>query len=99
MYGALVIHGWSEIVGSLAIIAIIITALGTMLGLVKPADALKYCVAIVGVAIVLVMLVSVLVGIWSSMSLWQKAIVVLLGFAVWWLRRERRQPRRKKEEE
>jgi hypothetical protein len=99
MYGALVIHGWSEIVGSLATIAIITTALGTMVGLVKPADALKYCVAIVGIAIVLVMLVSVLVGIWSSMSLWQKVIVALIGFAVWWLRRERRQPRKRKEED
>ena len=99
MYGAFVIHGWSEIVGSLATIAIIITALGTTVGLVKPADALKYCIAIVGIAIVLVMLVSVLVGIWASMSLWQKAIVVLLVFAVWWLRRERRHPRRTKEEE
>lgn len=46
----------------------------------KPADALKYCAAIVGIAIVLVMLVSVLVGIWSSMFLWQKAIVALIGF-------------------
>jgi hypothetical protein len=94
-----VVHGWSQIVGSLAVIAIIMTALGTMLGLVKPADALKYCGAIAGIAIVLVLLVSVLVGLWSSMSLWQKAIVALIGFAVWWLRRERRQPRKRKEEE
>jgi Ca2+/Na+ antiporter len=99
MYGTNVIHGWSQIVGSLAIIAIIITALGTILGLVKPVDALKYCGAIAGIAIVLVMLVSVLVGLWSSMSLWQKAIVALICFAVWWLRRERRQPRKRKEEE
>lgn len=99
MYGTFVIHGWSEIVGSLAIIAIIITALGTILGLVKPANALKYCGAIAGISIVLVLLVSVLVGLWSSMSLWQKAIVALFVFAVWWLRRERRQPRKRKDEE
>jgi hypothetical protein len=99
MEGTFVIHGWSQIVGSLATIAIIITALGTMLGLVKPADALKYCGAIAGIAIVLVLLVSVLVGLWSSMSLWQKAIVAVMGFTVWRLRKGRRQPRKKKEEE
>ena len=99
MYATNVIHGWSQIVGSFATIAIIITALGTMLCLVKPADALKYCGAIAGIAIVLVLLVSVLVGLWSSMSLWQKTIVAVIVFAVLWLRRERRQPRKRKEEE
>jgi drug/metabolite transporter superfamily protein YnfA len=99
MYGTSVIHGWSEIVESLAVMAIIMTALGTMLGLLKPADALKYYGAIAGIAIVLVLLVSVLVGLWSSMSLWQKAIIALIGIAVLWLRRERRQPRKRKDED
>ena len=99
MYATTLIHGWSEFVGSLAIIAIIVTGLGTILGLVKPADALKYCGAIAGIVIVLVMLVSVLVGLWSSMSLWQKAIVALICFAAWRLRRDRRQPRKRKEED
>ena len=99
MYATNVMHGWSQIVESLAIIAITMTALGTMLGLVKPADALKYCGAIAGVAIVLVLIVSVLVELWSSMSLWQKAIVAVMGFTVWRLRKGRRQPRKKKEEE
>jgi hypothetical protein len=99
MYSTNLIHGWTQIVGSLATIAIIITALGTMLGLVKPANALKYCGAIAGIAIISILLVSVLVGLWSSMSLWQKAIVGLIGFAVLWLRRERPPPRKRKEEE
>jgi hypothetical protein len=99
MDGTLVIHGWSQIVGPLATIAIIITALGTMLGLVKPADALKNCGAIAGIAIVLVMLVSVFVNLWASMSLWQKAVLALIILTVWWLRKERHQPRKRKEDE
>ncbi len=92
-------HGCASLVGSLATIAIILTALGIMLGLVKPADALKYGGVIVGIAIVFVLVVTVFVGLWSSMSLWQRAILVAIGFGVWRLRQERRQPRKKKDEE
>jgi hypothetical protein len=99
MDGTVFIHGWAQIVGSLAMIAIIVTALGTMIGLVKPADALKYCGAIAGIAIVLVMLVSVLVSLWLSLSLWQKAIAALAMFTVWWLRKEGRRPGKRKEED
>ena len=69
--------------------AIIVTALATMVGLVKPADTVKYCGAIIGIAIVLVLFVSVFVGLWSSMSLWQKAVIALMGLGIWWMRRER----------
>ena len=99
MYEPNIVQGCESIVGSLAVIAIILTALGTMVGLVKPADTVKYCGAIVGIAIVLVLLVSVFVGLWSSMSLWQKAVIALMGFAIWWMRRERHRPRKKREEE
>jgi len=99
MYEADFSHGCMSILGSLALIAIIMTALGTIVGLVKPADALKYCVAIVGIVIVTVLIVSVLVGLWSSMSLWQRIILAVILFGVWRLRQERRQPRRKNEGE
>jgi hypothetical protein len=94
-----VMQGWTEIVGLLATMAIIITALGTMIGLVKPADALKYCAVIGCIVIVLILLVSVLVGLWANLSWWQKAIVVVIVFTVLWLRIERRQQRNRKEEE
>jgi sulfite exporter TauE/SafE len=84
---------------SLAVIGIIMTALGAMLGIVKPADTMKYCGAIVGIAIVLVLLVSVFVGLWSTMSLWQRAVLAAIVFAVWRIRRDRRQPRSKREDE
>jgi Ca2+/Na+ antiporter len=99
MDGTVVVHAWAQIVGSLSTIAIIVTALATIIGLVKPADALKYCGAIAGIAIVLVMLVSVLVSLWSSMSLWQKVIAVVAVFTIWWLRKEKRRPRKRKEED
>ncbi len=94
-----VVQECESIVGSLAVMAIIVTALATMVGLVKPADTVKYCGAIVGIAIVSVLLVSVFVGLWSSMSLWQKAVIALMGFGIWWMRRERNRPRKKREEE
>ena len=93
------VHECMSILGLLATIAIIMTALGTILGLVKPANALKYCGVFVGLTIVTVLFVSVLVGLWSSMSLWRRIILTAIGFSVWRLRKERRQPRRKREEE
>ena len=99
MYEPNVVQGCESIVGSLAVMAIIVTALATMVGLVKPADTVRYCGVIVGIAIVLVLLVSVFVGLWSSMSLWQKAVITAMGFGIWWVHRERNRPRKKREEE
>ena len=99
MYEPNVVQGCESIVGSLAVIAIIVTALATMVGLVKPADTVKYCGAIVGIAILLILIVSVFVGLWSSMSLWQKVVVAAMVFSLWRLRQERRQPRKKREDE
>lgn len=99
MYEADFVHGCMSILGSLALIAIIITALGTILGLVKPADALKYCGVIAGIVIVTNLIVSVLVGLWSSMSLWQRVILAVIVFSVWRLRQIMRQPRKKNEGE
>lgn len=99
MYEADFIHGCMSIMGLLATIAIIMIALGTIIGLVKPADALKYCGVIVGITIITVLFVSVLVGLWGSMSLWQRVVLAVIGFSVWRLHRSRRQPLKKKEEE
>jgi hypothetical protein len=93
------VQGCESIVGSFAVMAIIVTALATMIGLIKPADTLKHCGAIVGIAIVLVLFVSVFVGLWSSMSLWQKAVIAAMGFGIWRMRGERNRPRKKRDEE
>ena len=99
MYEADLIHGCMSILGSLAAIAIILTALGTILGLAKTTDALKYCWVVVGITVVTVLIVSVLVGLWSSMSVWQRVVLVVICFSVWRLQRGRRTPRRKNEGE
>jgi hypothetical protein len=98
MYEADFIHGCMSILGSLAMIAIIVTALLAIVGLIKPADALTYCGVILGIVIVLILLVSVLVGLWSTMSVLQKITLAALGVGMWWLLRGRGEGRKKDEE-
>jgi hypothetical protein len=93
------IQGCMSILGSLALIAIIVTALATIVGLVKPADAMKHCGTILGLVIVLVLLVSVLVGLWSTMSVWQKIVMLAIGFGMWRLRTNGRPKGGKKDED
>ena len=88
-------HGWVALTGSLATIALILTASGIMLGIVKPADVLKHVGTILGIVIVLMLIPGVLVSAWSGMSLWQRIALVAIGFVVWHWRRPRRQHRRK----
>ena len=99
MHEANFIQGCMSILGSLALIAIIVTALGTIVGIVKPADAVKHCSLTLGIVIVLVLTVSVLVGLWSSMTVFQKIILAAIGFGVWRLRSEGYRKGRKKDEE
>jgi len=99
MHEADLIHGCMSILGSLAMIAIIVTALATIVGLIKPADALKYCGVILGIVIVLILLVSVLVSLWRSMSLWQKLVLAVIAFCVWRMRQRSHEPRKKTEGE
>lgn len=75
MYEYNVLQGCESIVRLLAIMVLIVTALATMVGLAKPADTGKYCGAIVGIAVVLILIVTVFVGLWSSLYLWQKAVI------------------------
>lgn len=94
-----IVQGCELIIELFAIIALIIMALAAMIGFVKPADCVKHCGAILGIAIVLDLVVFVFVGLWSSMSLWQKAVVAVIGFYIWRVGWQRRQPRKKREEE
>lgn len=88
------VSGFEAILGAFAAIAIILTGLGTIAGLVKPSDAVKYCGVIAGLVIVLVLFVSVFVGLWSSMTLWQRILLAAILCSVFVLRRERRRSRR-----
>ena len=97
MNGSNFMQGWVALAGSVATIALILTAFGLMLGIVKPADALRRVAAILGIVIALMMAPGILAGVWSAMSLWQQIGLVAVGIGVWQLRRPRRQPRKRKE--
>jgi hypothetical protein len=89
-------HDWVALLGSLAMIALILTALGLMVGTVKPADAVKHIGAILGIVIVLMLTPGILANAWSGMSLWQQIALVTIGIGLWQWRRPRRQPRIKR---
>lgn len=62
------------------------TAIGLMMGIAKPANALKRIGAILGIVIVLTLMPSVLLGAWSGMALWQQVALVANGVGVWRLK-------------
>jgi hypothetical protein len=68
-------QGWLSLIGSLAMIALILTAIGIMLGIRKPADAPRHIGAIVGIVIVLIFMRGVFVSAWSGLSLWQRIVL------------------------
>jgi hypothetical protein len=88
-------HGWLALLGSLATIALILTAFALMLGILKPADAPKRVAAILCAVALLILILGVLVIAWSDLSLWQQIALVTIGIAVWQWRRPRRPMQRK----
>jgi Zn-dependent protease with chaperone function len=99
MTGSSIVSGAESIIGSFALLALILVALGTIIGLVKPSEVVSHVGVIVGLTIVAILIVSVFVGLWMTMSLWQKVILAAIGLAVWQMRREQRSERRKREDE
>ena len=85
--------GIAQIIGVLAVLAIIVTAFGLMLGILMPADAFKRIGLIVGTVIALLIVPQVVVCTWSAIPVWQQialvaiGLVILLAFAT---RREKR---------
>jgi ABC-type dipeptide/oligopeptide/nickel transport system permease subunit len=91
MYGSNFTQEWVLLTGSVAMIALILTAFGLMLGIVKPVNATKHLGAIIGIVIALMLIPGILASVWSSMSLWQQIGLVAVGIAVCkWLRPRRR---------
>jgi hypothetical protein len=91
-------QGWIALLGVFAMIALILTAFGIMLGIVKPADVPKRVVAIVGIVIALMLAPGILAGVWSAMSLWQQIGLAVLGVGAWQWLRPRPQARNKRGE-
>ena len=59
-------QAWVALTGSLAMIAIILTALGLMVGVVKPADAARHLGAILGMVIVLMFAPGLVMSGWLA---------------------------------
>ena len=97
MNGSNVMQGWVALAGSLTMIALILTAFGIMLGIVKPADTLRHIGAILGIVMLLMVLPAILVNIWLGMSLWQRLGLAAIGIGFWQWRRPRRQARNRHE--
>jgi len=89
-------QGWVSLLGSLAVIAIIVTAIGLMVGIVKPAEAMKQFGTILGVVVGLMVVPGILGSIWSAIPLWKWITLVLIGIGIWQWRRPRQQTRNKK---
>lgn len=91
MNGSNFMHWWLNLVGSLPTIALILTAFELMLGIVKPADALRRIGTILGAVIALIFAPCILVNAWLGMTLLEKIGLVAVGVCVWQWRRPRTQ--------
>jgi asparagine N-glycosylation enzyme membrane subunit Stt3 len=83
-------QGWLTLVGSFAIIALVLTAFGLMLGILKLADAFKRIGVIVGTVIALLILPQIVIGEWMALTIWHQIGIVVLVVSAFllfgWLR-------------
>ena len=80
------LHGWVVLIGSVAVVAIILASLELMVGIVKPAAAVKHVGATLGIVILLTLIPGIVLGAWSGKSLWQRVVFVAIGVGVWRLK-------------
>ena len=83
-------QGWAVLVGSFAVISLILIALGLMVGIVKTADAPKRIGTIVSIVIILIVFPAFVASAWLALSLWQQIALVAFAVVIWQLRRPRR---------
>ena len=91
-------HGWAVLLGSLGTIALVLMAFGIMIGMEKPADAMKHGGAILGIIIVLMVAPGILVNSWLAIPLWQRIALVAIVICIWQWRRPRRQSSKRRME-
>jgi len=99
MWQTIIVQWCNSIAGSIALLALIVIALGTMVGLIKPGEVMQSVGLVIGIVIASILLVSVFVGLWSSMSVWQKLVSAALVANVFRLRQMRRQVRKGREDD
>jgi hypothetical protein len=90
------IHWWLTLVGSRAMIGIILIAFGITLRIVKPADAMKHIGTVLGLVIALMLIPGIVMSAWSGMSLWQKSALVAIVVGILLPMRPRRHPWQRK---
>lgn len=90
------LFAWDSLVGSSALITLIVLSLCIMVRAVKLGDISRHLGAIVGTVILLIMLPSIIAGLWSAMSLLQQvAMIVAILSLCHFLGPARRKPKRK----
>ena len=83
MNGLNFMQGWVGLAGWVATIALVLTAFGLMLGMVKPVDAPKQIGTILAVAIFFMCTPAILAKLWSAIPLWQRIGLIAIVFCIW----------------
>jgi multisubunit Na+/H+ antiporter MnhG subunit len=91
MWASTFLRGWLAVLESLGIAAVILTALGIMLGLTRFADGLKRIGAILVTLTMLIPLPGIVICTWSAIPRWQRVALVAIGIVVlvWFRTRSR----------
>jgi hypothetical protein len=76
---ARLLSAWDGVVGSTALLAIIILALCVMVGVGKAGDVPWHLGVIMCIVILLIMLPAIIAGLWSAMSSGQHLEIVAIG--------------------
>jgi hypothetical protein len=91
-------HFWASLLGSAARLAIILTGLGLMIGLVKQAELPRKLGTILGLVVALTILPGIFITAWARMSLWQQLALTVIGIGILLCLRPHRRPRRNRME-
>lgn len=74
---------WDAVLASVAVIIIVVIALGLIIRVIEPPSAFRRIVATLGCMVILIMIPPIILHLWFSLSPWQQiGIVALLGFAI-----------------
>lgn len=98
MSGTNLMQSWVHLLGALAGIAIIVVAIGLMLGIVRPADVPRHIGTVLVIVVGLMVAPGILASVWSAMALWQQISLFAVGAVVlMWLRPRRQSKERSKQ--
>ena len=82
MIEARVLSLWDGLVGSAALLAIIVLGLCVMVSAVKFGDVPRHLGVIVGIVILLIILPAITVGLWNTMSFGQHLGMIVICAAI-----------------